>query len=89
METYQNRLSRRSLLATFATGVATLALAGCIQSPAAQTAKQQASAPLELKDTELFYQVVETGAPCLVINGGLELDHTYFRPWLDPLAARL
>jgi proline iminopeptidase len=35
--------------------------------------------------TELFYADVGTGAPCLVMHGGLGLDHTYLHPWLDPL----
>lgn len=30
-----------------------------------------------LNDTELFYQVVGNGLLCLVMHGGLGLDHTY------------
>ena len=36
--------------------------------------------------TELFYETVGTGRPILVMHGGLGHDHSYFRPWLDPLA---
>lgn len=36
----------------------------------------------------LFYETVGRGHPCFVLHGGLGLDHTYFRPWLDPLAAQ-
>jgi proline iminopeptidase len=42
-----------------------------------------------LTDTELFYHIVGTGLSCLIVHGGLGLDHTYFRPWLDPLGDRL
>ena len=38
-----------------------------------------------LNDTELFYAKVGEGPPCLVMHGGLGLDHTYLHPWLDPL----
>lgn len=34
----------------------------------------------------LFYVTVGEGLPCLVMHGGLGLDHTYLHPWLDPLA---
>lgn len=36
--------------------------------------------------TDLYYEIVGEGRPILVMHGGLGLDHTYFRPWLDPLA---
>ncbi len=42
-----------------------------------------------INGTDLFYRVVGTGWPCLVLHGGLGLDHTYLRPWLDPLGDRL
>lgn len=35
--------------------------------------------------TELFYREVGDGVPCLVMHGGLGLDHTYLHPALDPL----
>ena len=38
-----------------------------------------------LNGTELFYVEVGEGIPCLVLHGGLGLDHTYLHPWLDPL----
>ena len=38
-----------------------------------------------LNDTELFYLEVGEGLPCLIMHGGLGLDHTYMHPWLDPL----
>ena len=38
-----------------------------------------------LSGAELYYAVHGSGRPVLVMHGGLGLDHTYFRPWLDPL----
>ncbi|MBW3630054.1 MAG: alpha/beta hydrolase [Gemmatimonadetes bacterium] len=35
--------------------------------------------------TELFCAVHGTGTPMLLLHGGMGLDHSYFRPWLDPL----
>ena len=35
--------------------------------------------------TDLFYTEVGHGVPCLVMHGGLGVDHTQFREWLDPL----
>jgi proline iminopeptidase len=37
--------------------------------------------------TDLYYEVIGEGRPLMLMHGGLGLDHTYFRPWLDPLAA--
>ncbi len=37
-------------------------------------------------ETELFVTTIGTGTPVLVMHGGLGVDHTYFRPWLDGLA---
>ena len=38
-----------------------------------------------LSDTTLYYREVGAGMPCLVMHGGLGLDHTYLHPGLDPL----
>ncbi len=40
---------------------------------------------IKINDTDLFYTKYGSGAPFLVMHGGLGLDHTYFRPELDPL----
>lgn len=40
-----------------------------------------------LGDTELFTVTVGAGTPTLVMHGGLGLDHTYLRPWLDDLGS--
>lgn len=39
--------------------------------------------------TTLFYTVVGEGLPCLVMHGGLGLDHHYLTPGLDPLGDTL
>ena len=36
--------------------------------------------------TELHRVILGDGPPILLMHGGLGFDHTYFRPWLDPLA---
>lgn len=37
------------------------------------------------EDGDLYHEVIGEGPPLLVMHGGLGFDHTYFRPWLDPL----
>ncbi len=37
----------------------------------------------------LFREVVGSGAPLVALHGGFGLDHTYFRPWLEPLGMQL
>jgi proline iminopeptidase len=39
-----------------------------------------------LNGTEIFYEELGRGRGILVMHGGLGFDHTYFRPFLDPLA---
>jgi len=41
---------------------------------------------ITVRDTELFVDTIGAGTPVLVMHGGLGVDHTYFRPWLDDLA---
>src|ERR671928_796126 len=41
---------------------------------------------VELRDGyRMFVQEVGNGFPLIVLHGGPGLDHTTFRPWLDPL----
>lgn len=40
---------------------------------------------VKINDTELYYTEHGSGTPFLVMHGGLGVDHTYFRPALDPL----
>ena len=42
---------------------------------------------LSLRDGHVFYEVVGTGDPIVVVHGGPGLDHAYLRPGLDVLAA--
>lgn len=44
---------------------------------------------MPVRDTELFVTTQGHGRPVLVMHGGLGVDHTYFRPWLDRLADRV
>ena len=44
---------------------------------------------LSANGTDLFYFSIGDGIPCLVMHGGLGLDHTLLHPWLDPLADRM
>ena len=44
---------------------------------------------ISLNGTHLYYVTTGEGIPCLVMHGGLGLDHTYLHPWLDPLGDRL
>ena len=37
----------------------------------------------------VHYETVGSGPPLLLMHGGLGLDHTVFRPWLDPLGEGL
>jgi proline iminopeptidase len=37
----------------------------------------------------LFYTTNGSKMPTLLMHGGMGLDHTYFRPWLDPLANQM
>ncbi|NOR64374.1 MAG: alpha/beta fold hydrolase [Rhodobacteraceae bacterium] len=38
-----------------------------------------------LNGAEIFYTIEGEGTPVMVMHGGLGLDHTYFRPYLDAL----
>lgn len=43
----------------------------------------------EINGTTLYYRMVGEGAPCLVMHGGLGLDHHYMHPFLDRLGDEL
>lgn len=51
----------------------------------AQTARQGL---LSLDDARIFYEVVGSGEPIVVVHGGPGLDHEYLQPGLDVLATR-
>jgi proline iminopeptidase len=43
---------------------------------------------VDVGDTRLWVREMGRGHPMLLLHGGPGLDHTQFRPWMDPLAAR-
>jgi proline iminopeptidase len=43
---------------------------------------------MSLEDGRIFYEVMGTGEPILIVHGGPGLDHNYLRPGLDILATR-
>ena len=43
---------------------------------------------LSLEDARIFYEVVGSGEPIVVVHGGPGLDHAYLQPGLDALATR-
>jgi proline iminopeptidase len=57
----------------------------CVSDASAQRARQGL---LSLDDARLFYEVVGTGEPIIVVHGGPGLDHAYLQPGLDALATR-
>lgn len=64
----------------------------CLAALAATDAGAQAQRPrqgmLSLDDARLFYEVVGSGDPLVVVHGGPGLDHAYLQPGLDALAIR-
>ncbi len=43
---------------------------------------------IDLGDAVLPYEIIGSGPTLLTLHGGPGLDHSYLRPWLDPLADR-
>lgn len=39
-----------------------------------------------VNNTQIWYETLGSGPPLVLLHGGPGLDHTEFRPWLDPLA---
>jgi proline iminopeptidase len=57
-----------------------------VESPVAGRRSQEVIiSTARVNGIDLFYVSVGTGLPCLVMHGGLGLDHTTLHPWLDPL----
>jgi len=65
--------------------VALVASAGASHAGAQQRARQGL---LSLEEARLFYEVLGTGDPIVVVHGGPGLDHSYLQPGLDVLANR-
>lgn len=66
-----------------------VALAACASLGVAEASAQRPrQGLLSLEDARLFYEVVGTGDPIIVVHGGPGLDHSYLQPGLDVLAQR-
>jgi len=61
-------------------------VASCL--PAGVAAQSARQGMLSLDGARLFYEIVGTGDPIVVVHGGPGLDHAYLRPGLDALATR-
>lgn len=72
-------------LRTTAAGLALLATLCATADAHAQSARQGL---LSLEDARLFYEVVGSGEPIVIVHGGPGLDHRYLQPGLDALATR-
>lgn len=44
---------------------------------------------IALPSGESYVEILGEGTPVIVVHGGLGLDHSYFRPYIDPLAERM
>ncbi|MBM3944027.1 MAG: alpha/beta fold hydrolase [SAR202 cluster bacterium] len=42
----------------------------------------------QVNGTRLFYETLGEGKAVFFLHGGLGFDHTYFRPWIDPLSKK-
>ncbi|MFW5741359.1 MAG: alpha/beta fold hydrolase [Myxococcota bacterium] len=51
-----------------------------------RSSSTEAHQHVDVGDDNLFTCTSGTGTPLLCMHGGLGLDHTYFRPWLEPIA---
>ncbi|MDH5758790.1 MAG: alpha/beta fold hydrolase [Gemmatimonadota bacterium] len=67
------------------TAAALLGAAGVAAGVAAQTLPVRQGL-LSLPDARIFYEVVGSGEPIIVIHGGPGMDHRHLRPGLDVLA---
>ncbi|MFQ5535934.1 MAG: alpha/beta fold hydrolase [Gemmatimonadota bacterium] len=57
-----------------------------VPAPVAGQAVPVRQGLVSLEGARIFYEVVGTGDPVLVVHGGPGLDHNYLRPGLDALA---
>jgi proline iminopeptidase len=56
--------------------------------PAGAQAPRARQGLLSLEDARLFYEVVGSGEPIVIVHGGPGLDHGYLQPGMDMLASR-
>lgn len=65
---------------------AAVALAGCEAPERQGMSPPHRAGTLPVEGADLYYQIVGTGRPLVVVHGGPGLDHGYLMPWLEPLA---
>lgn len=59
-----------------------------VLAPLDLSAQRARQGLLSLETARIFYEVVGTGEPIIVVHGGPGLDHEYLQPGLDALAIR-
>ena len=68
--------------------VAAVALAIALAGFGPLEAQQARQGLVSLDDARIFYEIVGSGDPIVVVHGGPGLDHGYLQPGLDALATR-
>lgn len=81
-------MTARTGAATKVTLAVVLTLLAHAMPAAAPLEAQARQGMLSLDDARLFYEVIGSGEPIIVVHGGPGLDHAYLKPGLDALATR-
>jgi proline iminopeptidase len=68
--------------------LSSVALLAVVFDPSGAAAQRARQGLLSLETARVYYEVVGTGEPLIVVHGGPGLDHTYLQPGLDVLAVR-
>ncbi len=76
----RGRFGRCAVLAVLTAGAAFV--------PGTSEAQQARQGLVSLDDARIFYEVVGTGDPIVVVHGGPGLDHAYLQPGMDALGTR-
>ena len=66
----------------------TVGLLGLLCLAAPLTGQSARQGMLSLDGARIFYEVIGSGDPIIVVHGGPGLDHGYLQPGLDLLATR-
>lgn len=68
--------------------IVTITVGLCIAASSSVEAQRARQGMVSMDDARIFYEVVGTGEPIIVVHGGPGLDHGYLQPGLDALANR-